>query len=118
MSCYSSNQFCHQISAILLKTNKESDIYAALSGVSLNGYDPEREILDAIEIAALKVSPSNEKLIKKICDSVYSITFFMGRPAFNAKGKKILTLFISPAFSDKSKAYARQTLKKITELGL
>ncbi|MCI5607071.1 MAG: hypothetical protein MR420_06470 [Spirochaetia bacterium] len=118
MSCFSSNQFCHQISAILLKTNKESDIYAALSGVSLNGYDPEREILDAIEIAALKVSPSNEKLIKKICDSVYSITFFMGRPAFNAKGKKILTLFISPAYSDKSKAYARQTLKKITELGL
>lgn len=118
MSYYSSNQFTHQAASILRKTNKESDIYAVLSGVTLNGYDPQRDILDSIEIAALKVSPSNDKLIKKICDAVYSITFFMGRPAFNSKGKQILAGFLTPTYSDKSRNYVRQTLKKITELGL
>lgn len=106
-------------SAIFLSTlQNKSHIQTLLSGIANNGYDPDRKILDAIEELSVHYTSKDERLINSTCDAVYAICLFMGRPAFNSKGKDILAKFLTPTFSPKTRAYARETLKKIADLNL
>ena len=96
-------------------TNK-SNCRALLT--NLCGYDPDGKLLDAIEINAQKAGNKDAAYLKSICDAVYSICLFMGRPAYNKKGKDILKNFMGLGYSSSTKTYARDTLKKIIALEL
>lgn len=104
--------------SILSKTPNKSFQRIILAGVKSNGYDPDGQLLKAIEKITLNVSYKDKTLSSHICDSVYSICLFMGRPAYNSKGKDILKNFLYPSYDGKIRDYARETLKKIIELDL
>ena len=56
-------------------------------------------------------------LLQTLCDTVFSICRFMGRPAFYRHGKDILARLLYPQYNPKVRAYAGQTLQKIAALG-
>ena len=89
-----------------------------MNGIKKNAYDPDGKLLDALELFASKVDYKDSALITSICDVVYSICLYMGRPAYNTKGKDIIKTFLYPSFDFKIRTYARDTLKKIIELEL
>ena len=103
---------------ILNKETNKSFIMTILFGICKNGYDPDQKLLEALEKLSQRVTSKDTILINLICDSVYSICFFQGRPAYNSKGKQILKTFMFPQYSSTNRDYARNTLKKILELDL
>lgn len=108
-----------KLSASLLKNeNDKAVLKVLLNNILLNGYDPNAEILNALYSLSRKTSEKEEALICQICDAVYSLCLFNGRPAFYARGKEILTTFLYPKYSSKTRNYARNVFKKISELGL
>ena len=104
--------------SILSKTENKSLQIVILNGIKKNAYDPDGKLLDALELFASKVDYKDSALITSICDVVYSICLYMGRPAYNTKGKDIIKNFLYPSFDFKIRTYARDTLKKIIELEL
>ena len=114
----------------LLCTNESASYLAKLIGMTKNksnlniiinsciqcGYDPDGKILKEIEIALSKINHKDILLMQNICDAVYSICYFMGRPAFNLRGKNIITTFFNPQFDASIREYAKNTLIKITAL--
>lgn len=110
-------RYTTNLTAKLLKNEKNSFIIKCIvTGLSKDGYDPDGEILKALESLAGTVSSKNPALQTNICDAVFSICRFMGRPAYNKSGKFILKNFMSPANDSKVRLYARETLEKISAL--
>lgn len=105
-------------SKFLRKINNSSYLLTLLTGVSENGFDPDGEILKSLEYLSSRINPKNETTIMRICDATYSICKFMGRPAFNSKGKAILANFLYPKYDNKTRIYARNVLTKIKDLDL
>ena len=103
---------------ILGKTKNNSFQKVILQGIHNNGYDPDAMLLKSLEKLSVTVSYKDKTIINSICDAVYSICFFMGRPAYNSKGKDILKNFLYPSYDAKNREYARETLKKIIALDL
>ena len=103
---------------ILSKETNRSFIMTIILGICKNGYDPEQKILQSLEKLSQKINFKDTVLINLICDSIYSICLFQGRPAYNSKGKQILKNFMYPQYSSTNRDYARNTLKKIMELDL
>ncbi len=85
---------------------------------NISGYDPEGKLLDAIERNVSRAGVKDSAYLNTICDSVYSICVFMGRPAYNKKGKNILKSLMGAGYSSNTRNYARDTLKKIIALEL
>ena len=75
-------------------------------------------LLDAIEKSAARFGNKDSVYLNTVCDCVYSICLFMGRPAYNKKGKEILKTFMGPGYTFNTRTYARDTLKKIISLEL
>lgn len=118
LSLYGTDTFIKITANLLNREKDKSPIKTILSGLIQNGYDPDGEIINAIFHLSRRVSEKDDVIIQQICDAVYSICLFNGRPAFYAKGKEILSLFLYPKYSSKSRNYARTVFKKISELGL
>jgi len=80
-------------------------------------YDPAGSMLDSLDKAFRTIPPQNTRLLQAVCDAVFSICRFMGRPAFYRHGKDILARLLYPQYDTKVRAYAAQTLQKIAALG-
>lgn len=111
------NDSTQNLSAKILK-NCNNRNYSYFLLTSLNGYDPDGEILTTLEKLSSTVSFKDTTYINAICDCVYKICYFMGRPAYNTKGKKILKKFMNPSYNTINKNYARSTMGKIFDLDL
>lgn len=103
---------------IILKTPNRSYLKAIFNGITVNGYDPDGSLLNSLELRAKSLNYKDKTIINDVCDAVYSICVFMGRPAYNTKGKDILKSFMFPSYDAKTREYARETLKKIIALEL
>ena len=103
---------------IIEKTSNRTYISILLEGISSNGYDPEQVILDSLLILSKKTDYKATSIINQICDAVYEICFFMGKPAYNSKGKEILKNFMYPNYKSQTRDYARKTLQKIADLDM
>ena len=108
-----SQQACADI--ISKSTNKS---YSRALLTNLTGYDPDGKLLTAIERNAELAGNKDSAYCNIICDSVYSICKFMGRPAYNKHGKDIIKRFMGAGYSSNTRNYARDTLKKIISLEL
>ncbi len=105
--------------AEFLKREKNSYIKKTLlTSIIQNGFDPDEEMIKSLEIVVQNKSIKDDSTLTMICDSIYSICLFMGRPAFNDYGKSILTNFLYPPYGSTVRNYARETLKKIGELSI
>ena len=112
-------------------TSAESEIIARLieaEGVGVHlptliaqagecAYDPAGSMLDSLDKAFRSIPSQNTRLLQTLCDAVFSICRFMGRPAFYRHGKDILARLLYPQYDAKLRAYAAQTLQKIAALG-
>jgi len=112
-------------------TSTESEIIARLieaEGVGVHlptliaqagecAYDPAGSMLDSLDKAFRSIPSQNTRLLQILCDTVFSICRFMGRPAFYRHGKDILARLLYPQYDAKLRAYAAQTLQKIAALG-
>ena len=101
---------------ILLKSNNKAYCRTILS--NLSGYDPDGKLLAAIGRNAENAGAKDSVYCNAICDAVYSICLFMGRPAYNNQGKDIIKRFMGTNYSSNTRTYARDTLKKIISLEL
>lgn len=115
---YSSSTFTNYEAFYLQRITNKSILLSLLDGISNFGYDPNGKVLEALEVLARKTNYKEEALLNAICDATYSICRFMGRPAFNTKGKEILQNFLNPNYSSNTRIYTRETLKKIASLNL
>lgn len=110
------NQTQNAAADIISKSSNKIYCRALLANIS--GYDPDGKLLEAIEVNAGRAGNKDSAYLNTICDAVYSICLFMGRPAWNKKGKDILKGFMSSGYSFNTRNYARDTLKKIISLEL
>ena len=99
-------------------SNSTNKAYCRALLSNLTGYDPDGKLLEAIEKNASLAGNKDSGYLKSVCDGVYSICLFMGRPAYNKKGKDILKSFLGLGYSSETRSYARETLKKIIALEL
>lgn len=118
LTLYSSSTFTNYEAIFLQKITNKTLLISLLRSVCSFGYDPNGSVLASLEIVSKKINYKDEAIINCICDSVYSVCKFMGRPAFNSKGKEILQNFLFPNYSASTRDYARETLKKISALDL
>lgn len=112
--------FSKNFATILHLESNSSIRNTVLKSAAVNGYDGNIEILKAIENlvsgkGAVKINSKDKTSIFQICDTVFEICRFMGRPALNQKGKEILSYFFFPQFENEIKDYARKTLQKIAD---
>lgn len=108
-----------KFTANMLKNEKDKTIIKVLlNGIILNGYDPDADMLNALYLLSRRISEKEDTIILEICDAVYALCLFNGRPAFYAKGKEILSTFLYPKYSSKTRNYARTVFKKISDLDL
>lgn len=105
-------------SEFISKDSDKAMIKILLIGIINNSYDPQGKILESIYTLARRTSEKEDVILKEICDAIYSICLYNGRPAFYARGKEILTLFLYPKYSSKIRDYARSTFKKISALDM
>lgn len=101
---------------ILSKSSNKTYCRALLT--NLTGYDPDGKLLSAIERNAELAGNKDSAYCNIICDSVFSICKFMGRPAYNKHGKDIIKRFMGAGYSSNTRTYARDILKKIISLEL
>lgn len=114
---YYGTRYTTNLTAKLLKKETNNSILNCIvTGITKSGYDPDGEILQALEILSSKTLKSNINLQLNICDAVYSVCRFMGRPAFNKSGKTILKNFMYPSYNSKVRTKARQTMEMIAAL--
>ena len=85
---------------------------------NMSGYDPDGKLIGALEQNAERAGNKDSAYINTICDAVYSVCLFMGRPAYNKKGKEIIKKFMGAGYTSNVRNYARDTLKKIISLEL
>lgn len=110
-------RYTTNLTAKLLKQEKNrSIINCIVKGIQKDGYDPDGEILQALELLSMKTSINDPTLQMNICDAVYSICRFMGRPAYNKNGKSILKNLLGPANNSKVRLKARETLELVAAL--
>ncbi len=101
---------------LLGQETNNSILNCIVTGIKKDGYDPDGEILEALRLLSAKTPARNTVLQRNICDAVYSICRFMGRPAFNKNGKDILKDLMYPSNSSTVRTKARDTMEKIAAL--
>lgn len=118
MPLFGTDNFTNFIAYVINYETNRTILNTALISISENGYDPEGKLLKNLYLLAKRTNTKDTTVPIEICDAVYSICKFMGKPAFNKQGKEIITTFLYPQFNIKAKEYARETFKKISALDL
>lgn len=106
------------ISRMMKKVTDPSLQQCLIKTAGIIAFDSDGSMLASLESVVHSISPRNQNTLKLVCDSVYSICSYMGRPAYFEYGQRILTGMLYPQYDAKVRDYARDTLKKIAELKL
>lgn len=107
------------LTARVLRLDKNQvHLLTLLKGVTNTGWDPDGKILSELQTIVEKSDKKNETVLLALCDSVYAVCAFMGRPAFNKSGKDILSKMLYPQYGKKINDKARECIKKIGALGM
>ncbi len=115
---YGSKEISALWAGALEKETNITFLNTLISGIQKNAYDPEEKIMEALLSVSASLSPRNSSTAEEICDAVYALCRFMGRPAYHKCAKTILSNFMYPTYSQKVRTKARDTLKKIVELNI
>ena len=116
LSYYGTSTFPPLIAQLITAENTNTHMHTLLAAAADCAYDPDGSLLDSLDSALFKIPAGNDFLLSALCDAVYSICRFMGRPAFYLHGKDILTKLMYPQYSNKIHEYARNTLINIAKL--
>lgn len=116
LELFGTDTFVPYLASFVKLEQDDSNFQTLLRSVSDFGYDPEGLILTAIDVRAHNISASKSRNFILICDAVFEICRFMGRPALYSRGMDILTEFLYPQYESSVRDYARNTLAKIAGL--
>lgn len=116
LELFGTDTFVPYIASFINLEKDDSNFQTILRSVSDFGYDPEGLILNAIDIRSHNIPAAKSRNFILICDAVYEICRFMGRPALYSHGMDILTKFLYPQYESSVRDYARNTLTKIAGL--
>ncbi len=116
LGLFGSAEAAQTLAKVLSTCKDESVLIPALKAVQDCGYDPTGAIMDSIESLVAGALPSQETLLKEACASLYSLCRFMGRPAINKKGLKILASLRLPQYPSSAKEEARNVYEKLAKL--
>ena len=116
LELFGTDTFVPYLASFINLEKDDSNFQIILRSVSDFGYDPEGLILNAIDIRSHNIPAAKSRNFILICDAVYEICRFMGRPALYSHGMDILTKFLYPQYESSVRDYARNTLTKIAGL--
>ena len=106
--------------SLLRKTSASGDNLLLLSLVSSAGnfgLDTDGELLDALDYVLSKADLRDTSVLNSICDSVFRICNFMGKPMLLEKGRHIISRIMNGRYQQESRDYARSVLEKIVKAG-
>jgi len=116
---FGSDTFNKTLASIIQKETNSSLLETAIKTAGFIGYDPEGVLLTSIQQTLYKKnSLSNTRFSIQICDAVFEICKFMGKPALLKQGKQILSYILNQTSDNKAKIHATITLEKIIALGM
>lgn len=118
LSLFGSEDAAAKLSRVLNAAKDESVLIPALKAVQECGYDPRSLLMDSVEALFKSAQPGQEALLKELCEALYSICRFMGRPALYKKGLKILSNLQLPQYPESTKIEARKVYEKLAQLKL
>jgi hypothetical protein len=118
LSLFGTNMFPPIIAKLITAEKNNTHMHTLLETAEDCAYDPDGTLLDSLDRALFSISAENDALLISLCDAVYSICRFMGRPAFYAHGRDILSKLMFPQYDSRVHAYARKTLTSIADLKL
>lgn len=117
MGAFESSCFNKNLAQILQQETDISLLRTALRASAKIAYDPNLELLSSIELLLGKTSLlSNYTITTAICNAVYEICRFMGKPALFSRGRYILSYLLNQKLDSKTKDYAVYTLQKLISL--
>lgn len=116
LSLFGTDDFVPYVAGFIKMENDDTNFLSILKSVSNFGYDPDSYILNAIDVRIRKIPSSRTTEFYLVCDAVYEICRFMGRPALYSHGMEILTQLLYPQYDSSVRDYARNTLTKIAVL--
>lgn len=117
MGAFESSCFNRNLAQILQQEIDISLLRTALRASAKIAYDPNLELLSSIELLLGKTSLlSNYTITTAICNAVYEICRFMGKPALFSRGRYILSYLLNQKLDSKTKDYAVYTLQKLISL--
>ena len=117
MGAFESSCFNRNLAQILQQETDISLLRTALRASAKIAYDPNLELLSSIELLLGKTSLlSNYTITTAICNAVYEICRFMGKPALFSRGRYILSYLLNQKLDSKTKDYAVYTLQKLISL--
>lgn len=116
LELFGTDTFVPYLASFIKLEKDDSNFQILLKCVSEFGYDPDTLILNAIDIRSHNIPAAKSRNFILICDAVYEICRFMGRPALYSHGMEILTKFLGPQYESSVRDYARNTLTKIAGL--
>lgn len=115
-SLFGTDDYAGMLANIIRLETDETNLQLVLRSAALFGYDPQGSILKAIGIKTKKMESNKTTDLILVCDAVYEICRFMGRPALYSYGMEILSQLLYPQYDSKVRDYARNTLTKIAGL--
>ena len=118
LGLFGSAEAARLLARVLSLSRDESALCAALKAVQECGYDPAGVLMDSLEGLAKSALPSQEALLQELCRALFGIVRFMGRPALNKKGLKILQTLQLPQYPESTKQEARNVYEKLAKLQL
>jgi len=105
--------------ADLLSVEQDPSLLAVLADTaSVCAFDPDGGMLAALGTVLARAQPADHNLLDSICDAVYGICRFMGRPAFYRQGNYLLSRLLTRPFDNTTAAYARSVLDKLAALNM
>lgn len=118
ISIFGTDNFINLAASFIKTCQNKTMLKLFLQEVAKYGYDPYGDILNSIDYISKTINPKNEDIILVICDAIYSLCSFMGRPAYNSKGRQIMAEFVSTTSTERVRNYARKTFGRIKQLEL
>lgn len=114
---FESSAFNTMLCSIIQRETDATLLSAALSAAGSIGFDKDSSILTTIQQLVYKQTIlTNNRLTQDICDTVYSICKFMGKPALISQGRYILSFLLNQQIDSRTKIYAATTMKKLITL--
>ncbi|MCK9168981.1 MAG: PQQ-binding-like beta-propeller repeat protein [Treponema sp.] len=118
LSLYGTDTFQPLIAQLINYEKNRTLMHTLIETAGSCGYDPDDKLLNSLDNALFSISARDDVLLFSLCDAVYSICRFMGRPAFYKHGREILSKMLYPQYDNRVHVYARKTLTNISGLKL
>lgn len=116
LSLTGTDLFSKNISRLINYEEDKHQISLMLRAIKNFGYDPDSQMLNTLDKLLMRLPAGCSMQLSELCDAVYEIVRFMGRPAFSSHGKEMLIKLQYPQYDNIVRAKARETLIKISNL--